>query len=530
MPTSNEKLAASLQQLRLIQEQGTRVVRGADLTRTHRERLVAAGFLEEVVKGWYLATRPDAAGAAASPTGASAAWFAGMRDFVAGYCDARFGAGWHLGPEQSLLLRSGERTLPRQLQIWSPRGNNQLLALPHGCSLFLYRAPATLPNSAHADERGLRLVDTADALIAVSASFFAQRPLAAGICLGMVDDTAPLLERLLDGSRSVVAGRLAGAFRAVGRADVANDITATMRSAGCTVQESSPFVSPQPLLRAGRPESPYVQRMRRTWADMRGAVIQAFAPPGPLPTNAAKTLRDIDERYVADAYHSLSIEGYRVSAGLVEKVRCGVRDPDGADQQQRDAMAAKGYFEAHERVKDFIAVSMQARMQPKARARRPRKPQRVREALSNWYLALFSPSVQAGVLKPSDLAGWRNDQVFIRGAMHVPPSKEAVRDCMPLLFELIENEPHAAVRAVLGHFLFVYIHPYMDGNGRLARFLMNAMLVSGGYVWTVIPLSQRQAYMAALERASSYADIEPFARFVARLLREQTRRPLARPA
>jgi Fic family protein len=37
------------------------------------------------------------------------------------------------------------------------------------------------------------------------------------------------------------------------------------------------------------------------------------------------------------------------------------------------------------------------------------------------------------------------------------------------------------VRAALGHFLFVYIHPYMDGNGRLARFLMNLMLVDAGY-------------------------------------------------
>lgn len=525
MPPPNQKLADSLKQLRRIHERGSRVVRGSDLTRTHRERLVAAGFLEEVIKGWYLAARPAGTGAAGDLTGASAAWFAGMRDFVAGYCDARFGERWHLSPEQSLLLRSGERTLPRQLLIWSPKGNNQLLALPHDCSLFLYRAPATLPNSPYADDRGLRLVALADALIAVSASFFVQRPLAAGIGLGMVDDTAPLLERLLDGSHSVVAGRLAGAFRAVGRDNFADNISATMRSAGYAVQESSPFESPQPSLPTSRPESPYVQRLRRTWADMRDAVIEAFAQPGPPPTNPAKTLRDIDDRYVADAYHSLSIEGYRVTADLVEKVRSGMWDPDGADQQQRDAMAAKGYFEAHERVKDFIAQSMQ----PRSRARGPRTPQRVREALGAWYLALFSPSVQAGLLQPSDLAGWRSDQVFIRGALHVPPSKEAVRDCMPVLFELIENEPHPAVRAVLGHFLFVYIHPHMDGNGRLARFLMNALLVSGGYVWTVIPLERRTEYMQALERASSYADIEPFARFVARLTREQTRKPLARP-
>ena len=86
------------------------------------------------------------------------------------------------------------------------------------------------------------------------------------------------------------------------------------------------------------------------------------------------------------------------------------------------------------------------------------------------------------------------------------------------------------MRAILGHFLFVFIHPYMDGNGRLARFLMNAMLVTGGYVWTVIPVQQRQTYMEVLEQASSYGEIEPFARFVAQLTRDQLSSPLPRPS
>jgi hypothetical protein len=51
---------------------------------------------------------------------------------------------------------------------------------------------------------------------------------------------------------------------------------------------------------------------------------------------------------------------------------------------------------------------------------------------------------------------------------------------------------------VIGHFVFVYIHPYIDGNGRMGRFLMNVMLASGGYPWTVIPLERRDDYMAAL--------------------------------
>jgi Fic family protein len=71
------------------------------------------------------------------------------------------------------------------------------------------------------------------------------------------------------------------------------------------------------------------------------------------------------------------------------------------------------------------------------------------------------------------------------------------------------------VRAVLGHWLFGYIHPYPDGNGRMARFVMNAMLASGGYPWTVIRVEDRDAYLAALDRASINADIALFTNFLA---------------
>jgi fido (protein-threonine AMPylation protein) len=74
---------------------------------------------------------------------------------------------------------------------------------------------------------------------------------------------------------------------------------------------------------------------------------------------------------------------------------------------------------------------------------------------------------------------------------------------MPAYFDLLEKETEPSVRAVLGHWLFGYIHPYPDGNGRTARFLMNVMLASGGYPWTIIRLRDRRNYLAALDRASS---------------------------
>ena len=133
----------------------------------------------------------------------------------------------------------------------------------------------------------------------------------------------------------------------------------------------------------------------------------------------------------------------------------------------------------------------------------------------DWYRELFQPSVTAGLIPASALAGYRNGPVFLRGSRHVPPRWEAVRDAMPAFFELHEEEAEPSVRAVLGHWLFGYIHPWADGNGRMARFVMNVLLASGGYPWTVIRVDDRDAYLASLESASIKQDMEPFAHFLA---------------
>jgi hypothetical protein len=511
-----ERLAAGLAALRTLQDRGLQAVRGPELSRTDREALLRAGFLREVIRGWYIPTRPDEA------EGDTTAWYASMREFVAGYAQNRFGDEWHVNPEQSLLLRSGDRTVPKQLQIWALKGTNQTVQLLHGCSLFIYQAPNLLPSSPVADCGGLRLVELPTALVNASPTVFVQHPIAGQIALASLPDASDLLRILLEGPHPSVAGRLAGALRAIDRSALADEIVGAMKSTGYAVNEVNPFEQPVPaVLPGGRPESPYVQRLRLTWAQMRETVIKAFPERPTPPGDVEGLLKDVEARYVTDAYHSLSIEGYRVTATLINKVRGGNWNPvgDEKDRQTRDAMAARGYFETHKLVKEDLV-----------RAIKGENPGTVfRNALPRWYQALFSPSVQAGILKPANLAGYRNDQVFIRGALHVPLSKEAVRDCMPVLFELLEAEQEPAVRAVLGHFLFVYIHPYMDGNGRLGRFLMNLMLVAAGYVWTVVPVQQRDEYMGALEQASSFGNIERFARFLVGLVHAQSKGPLPAP-
>ena len=68
MAKPSEKLAESLEVLHALQERGVVAIRSSDLTRTHRERLRQNGFLQEVIKGWYIPARPD------ETAGESSAW------------------------------------------------------------------------------------------------------------------------------------------------------------------------------------------------------------------------------------------------------------------------------------------------------------------------------------------------------------------------------------------------------------------------------------------------------------------------
>ena len=429
-------------------------------------------------------------------------------EFCATYCTARFGDAWHLSPEQSLLLHAESTVIPQQIVIYTPKGGNNAVELLFGISLYNLRQKDMPPDEDVTTRDGLRLLVPEAALIKVPEAFFVRNPVEAQIVLSGVRDASDVLGRLLDGGHSSYAGRLAGAFHRIGRAAMADELLKVMKSAGYDVRESDPFEPAQAFSVLKQSLEPISRRLQSLWENLREPVISAFPKSPELRPESKVYLSFIDDIYLNDAYHSLSIEGYRVTPGLIERVRSGNWDPDNneADRQSRDALAARGYWQAFQLVRETVGEVI-GDANPGVL---------VRDAHRVWYRELFQPSVAAGLISASVLAGYRNEAVFLRGSRHVPPRSEAVRDAMPVLFDLLEKETVASVRAVLGHWLFGYIHPYPDGNGRMARFVMNVMLASGGYPWTIIRVQDRDAYLAALESASIDQDIKPFARFVAR--------------
>lgn len=508
MATPREKLVESLEKLKALQDKGIVGIKTSDLSRIHREKLLENGFIREVLQGWYIAAPQN------EQQGDSTSWYVSFWGFCARYLMDRYGEEYCISAEQSLLLHAGNNTVPTQLIIKSARGNNLPTNLLFETSLFVIKSP--LPNKAEIEERnGVRIINLPSSIVYCSPTIYTKQSTDVRTALMMIRDSSELLDILLDGGHSTIAGRIAGAYRNLGQNKIADDILKTMKSAGYDVRELDPFEEPSPIQFDFREKSPYVNRIKIMWQEMRTEVIKIFPKAPETQKDIASYLDDVEEIYLTDAYHSLSIEKYVVTPELIERVRSGNWDNEGnegneEDKKQKDAMAARGYWQAFQQVKESIAKILNGQNAGTI----------VDADHGDWYRALFGPSVAVGILRPSDLAGYRNNQVYIGQSKHTPVNKDAVRDVMPLLFELLEKEDHAGVRAVLGHFIFVYTHPYMDGNGRMGRFLLNAMLASGGYPWTVIPVEERDRYMNALEKASVDLNIKPFAEFVGWLVEE----------
>ncbi len=231
---------------------------GPALTRVHRERLQEQGFISQVIPGWYIANRPD------EIRGSSTFWYANLDNFVSAYATSRFGARWQTSAELSLLRHSGETGAIKQLVVHSPEASNQVLQLPHACSLLMYKVKeSTLSDKVVASDVGLRSLPLEEALAKVSPQFFVVQSTAAQIALRAVDATE-LARTLLGGDHSSIAGRLVGALRAVGRPAAADDIGEAMKAAGHRITEAGQGES-----QAGRIAEGAVARMVRRCAPAR---------------------------------------------------------------------------------------------------------------------------------------------------------------------------------------------------------------------------------------------------------------------
>lgn len=135
-------------------------------------------------------------------------------------------------------------------------------------------------------------------------------------------------------------------------------------------------------------------------------------------------------------------------------------------------------------------------------------------------------SIHAIILKQinDEYAGkYRNSNVIISGANHVPPKYEQLNTLMEKLvydFNHSWNKYHPVVQAALLHGEFVKIHPFIDGNGRTARLLLNFVLMKNGFTPVIIKNENRLTYYDSLDYAHTTKDYTNFIKLINNLVVE----------
>ena len=209
MASVQEKLADSLSVLKAYQDTHENIIiQGMKtLGETHTKRLIQNGYLEQVIKGWYMPTMPGM-------EGDTTVWYASYWQFIVAYANNRFGTDWCLTPEESLDLYAGETVAPHQLILRSTKASNNVIQLKHEDSLL--DITAAQPRNVVVEPRfGLRIYPLSEALVFCTPTYFTRNAVNARTCLLMVSSADEILKEVADEGNSSRASRLVGALRNV---------------------------------------------------------------------------------------------------------------------------------------------------------------------------------------------------------------------------------------------------------------------------------------------------------------------------
>jgi len=499
MATFEQKLNGSLARLEAVTRGGRAVFAARELGRVHRDRLIGAGHLQRIIGGWMLRAPPGL-----DPQDGTHFW-AAYWSFCAAYCESRFGEDWHLSAEQSLLLQVEDTVVPASLVVCSPKGQNNELELLHGTTLYDLREATRPPAEDLWIRQGLRLYTLDAALVKVPEAFYVAHPLEAQLALRAVPDASGLLRRLLRTGQPIVAGRLAGAFRHIGRVDLTEELLTTMRSAGHAPVEKNPFTAPRLPISLRRGGASIAARLAGLVALGRASLAGVTVPAPGRCADPNGFLDALPARHADDAFHGLWLDGLVVTREAIVQAQAeSASAPRRGEVRDLALLTAQGDWQSFRSVTRAIGAILAGAPVIDV----------LREAHREWFREFLQPRVAARLLPVAALAGYREDRVYLAGSRFVPPEPQAMRAAMPALFDLLDSEADPFVRAVLARWLVSYLHPYREGNERMGHFLMNALLAAGGWQWRTLAGTEQARIRDALDRAHLSCDLSPLAALI----------------
>lgn len=216
----------------------------------------------------------------------------------------------------------------------------------------------------------------------------------------------------------------------------------------------------------------------------------------PLPAYSVKSLRE--KLLLEWTYNSNAIEGNTLTIKETKVVLEGITV---GGKTMREHLEVINHRDAIVYVEDIVKTN---------------------EPLSEWQIKNLHRLILKGI--DDHYAGhYRDQQVYIAGARHTPPEPLLIKEKMEELlywYEGAAQQLHPVERGAMLHILFVGIHPFIDGNGRTSRLLLNLELMKAGFPPIIIKVENRLAYYNAVDKAHTTQDYSEFIELIKKEVEE----------
>ena len=223
---------------------------------------------------------------------------------------------------------------------------------------------------------------------------------------------------------------------------------------------------------------------------------ERLASMRPLSQGEVEALRE--EFIIEHTHQSTAIEGNTLTLKETALVLQGIT----IDRKPlKDHLEAVGYKEAYEYVERLV------------------KEQKM---LSSYEICSIHSLVLAD--RPEDRGRWRRVPVRIMGASVEPPQPYMIEPMVGELlndYSMVMTRLHAVERVSLFHLRFESIHPFVDGNGRTGRLLLNMQLMQAGYPPINVKFADRKRYYDAFEDYAVTGSPQAMTNLVAEYLKER---------